>query len=102
MTERRATQSSGLGPNQLVWDLGVDNIYDDDEVRERIKLVEKKFHLVMILEQFEVREQLLYNTVRFTNNFQESLILMKRLLCWDFEDITNLKLNARKQSVVIF
>ena len=55
MTERRATQSSGLGPNQLVWDLGVDNIYDDDEVRERIKLVEEKFHLVMILEQFEVR-----------------------------------------------
>ena len=54
MTKRRVTQSSVLGPNQLVWDLGVDNIYDDDEVRERIKLVEEKFHLVMILEQFEV------------------------------------------------
>ena len=38
---------------------------------------------------------------RYTNNFQESLILLKDLLCWDYEDITNLKLNARKQSVVI-
>ena len=39
---------------------------------------------------------------RYTNNFQESLILLKDLLCWDYQDITNLKLNARKQSVVIF
>ena len=39
---------------------------------------------------------------RYTNNFQESLILLKELLCWDYQDITNLKLNARKQSVVIF
>ena len=39
---------------------------------------------------------------RYTNNFQESLILLKHLLCWDYGDITNLKLNARKQSVVIF
>ena len=39
---------------------------------------------------------------RYTNNFQASLILLKNLLCWDYEDITNLKLNSRKQSVVIF
>ena len=28
--------------------------------------------------------------------FQESLVLMKNLLCWDSEDIKNLKLNSRK------
>ena len=39
---------------------------------------------------------------RYTNNFQESLILLKDLLCWDYQDITNLKLNARQKSVVIF
>ena len=53
MTKRRVTQS--IGPNQLVWDLGVDNIYDDATVQERIRFMDEKFHLVMILEKFEVR-----------------------------------------------
>ena len=52
MTKRLPTQ--GIGPNQLVWDLGVDNIYDEATVTERIKFIEDKFHLVMILEKFEV------------------------------------------------
>ena len=53
VTKRRPTQS--IGPNQLVWDLGVDNIYDDGTIQERIKHMDEKFHLVMILEKFEVR-----------------------------------------------
>ena len=56
MTKRRVTQA--IGPNQLVWDLGVDKIYDDGTVMERIKFMEDKFHLVMILEKFEVRSLL--------------------------------------------
>ena len=53
VTKRRETQ--GIGPNQLVWDLGVDSIYDDETIMERIKFMEEKLHLVMILEKFEVR-----------------------------------------------
>ena len=53
VTKRRPTQS--IGPNQLAWDLGVDNIYDDGTIQERIKHMDEKFHLVMILEKFEVR-----------------------------------------------
>ena len=53
VTQRRETQ--GIGPNQLVWDLGVDNIYDDETIMEQIKFMEEKLHLVMILEKFEVR-----------------------------------------------
>ena len=52
VTKRRATQA--IGPNQLLWDLGVDDIYNDDTVRKRIQFMEEKFHLVMILENFEV------------------------------------------------
>jgi len=81
VTRRRKNQA--LGPNQLLWDLGVDDIYNDEAVTEKIKEMEDKFHLVMIME-----------------NFEESLILMKQRLCWDNEDITNLKLNARRKSVV--
>ena len=52
VTRRRSGQS--IGPNQLLWDLGLDDIYSDEAVKERIKLMEEKFHLVMILENFEV------------------------------------------------
>ena len=60
MTRRKKGQS--IGPNQLLWDLGVDDIYDDEQVQERIKLMEEKFHLVMILENFEVPS--MYGAVR--------------------------------------
>ena len=32
--------------------------------------------------------------------FQESLVLMKNILCWDSNDVKNLKLNARKVNAV--
>ena len=43
-----------LGPNQLLWDLGVNNVYDNGAVHLKIKDIENTFHLVMILEHFEV------------------------------------------------
>ena len=49
-----------IGPNQLLWDLGVDDIYNDQEVQERINLMEDTFHLVMILEKFEVSQSFYY------------------------------------------
>ena len=46
----------GVGPNQLLWDLGVDNVHSEGEVRRKIAEMDEKFHLVMILEHFEVGE----------------------------------------------
>ena len=40
--------------HRLLWDLGVDNPEDDEEVSSKIREVEERFHLVMILEHFEV------------------------------------------------
>ena len=60
VTRRRSGQS--IGPNQLLWDLGLDDIYSDEAVKERIKLMEEKFHLVMILENFEVIDTMLWTT----------------------------------------
>ena len=48
-----------LGPNQLLWDLGVDNVYNVEAVKRKILEMEERFHLVMILEHFEVSEQIL-------------------------------------------
>ena len=43
-----------IGPNQLLWDFGVDHIYNDQVVEKKIKEMDDKFHLVMILEHFQV------------------------------------------------
>ena len=52
VTQRNKTTK--LGPNQLLWDLGVDDIYDESVVEKKIQEMDEKFHLVMILEQYEV------------------------------------------------
>ncbi|QQP34656.1 Galactosylceramide sulfotransferaselike [Caligus rogercresseyi] len=49
-----------------------------EAIQSKIEEVDKNFDLIMIAEHFD-----------------ESLILFKELLCWSFDDITNLKLNSR-------
>ena len=66
----------------MLWDLGLDDIDDEDMVKQKIEEAEDNFDLVMILEKFE-----------------ESLILLKNELCWDFSDITSIKLNGRVEEV---
>ena len=93
----RSNRVHKIGPNQLLWDLGVDKVDSEDEVRRKIVEMEKRFHLVMILEHFEVSISILIEAVKiFPLCFQESLILMKNQLCWSVDDIKNLKLNGRK------
>ena len=77
----------------------MDNVYNEEDVKRKIAEIDKRFHLVMILEQFEVR--LWMNDVYITSDLQESLILMKDRLCWSADDIKNLKLNARKVDEVL-
>ena len=43
------------GPNQLLFDFGVINEEDDKEVQRKIKEIDETFHLVMILEEFQVQ-----------------------------------------------
>ena len=62
--------------NELLWDLGMDvSLMESKEsLRKIIEFYEKEFDLVLLAERFD-----------------ESLIVMKNLLCWDLEDITYLK-----------
>ncbi|XP_047426032.1 galactosylceramide sulfotransferase-like [Mugil cephalus] len=71
--------------NLLSFDFGLDNNLeaDDPRVIKDIHNLSKHFHLVLIAEYFE-----------------ESLILLKDLLCWSTEDILYFKLNARRNSSV--
>ena len=54
---------------------------NETAVSEKIAEMENTFDLVMIADRFD-----------------ESMILLKDLLCWDYRDITNVKLNARRES----
>ncbi|XP_070557822.1 galactosylceramide sulfotransferase-like [Ptychodera flava] len=62
----------GLSRNSQLWQLGLDHRYHDNEtlVEEYIDQLEKEIDFVFVTEYYD-----------------ESLILLKRLMCWDMEDI---------------
>ena len=67
--------------NPLLHDLGLGfKFYQNlTAVKEYIQFLDREFDLVMIMDYFD-----------------ESLVLMKRLLCWEMEEILYLKLNDRQ------
>ncbi|XP_077163926.1 galactosylceramide sulfotransferase isoform X2 [Paroedura picta] len=71
--------------NLLFFDLGYDNNMHPDNplVDQYIRETDQRFHLVMLMEYFD-----------------ESLVLLKDLLCWELEDMVYFKLNARKDSTI--
>ena len=55
-----------------------EDIFNKTKVLKKIQDIEKKFHLIMVMDRFF-----------------ESMILMKDLLCWSDEDMISIKLNAK-------
>lgn len=74
------SRSSVLARNPMMFDFGLDYQFYQNAtaVKKYIAFLEEEFDLVMIMEYFE-----------------ESMVLMKRLLCWEFEDLLHIKSNAR-------
>ena len=70
--------------NSNLYDLGLEqeNMQNMKLVKSYIDKMEREFDLVMITEYFD-----------------ESLILLKRLLCWEFQDIVYLKLRSKKKEI---
>ena len=70
--------------NSNLFDMGLEqeNFQNMTLVKNYIDKMDKEFDLVMI-----------------TDYFDESLILLKRLLCWEFEDIVYIKLRAKKPKI---
>lgn len=80
---RRATLGR-IGRNQMSFDLGfsIEHFEDDDDhILKMAQTLDNQFDLVMI-----------------TERMNESLVLLKNLLCWTTEDVLTFKLNARKES----
>ena len=70
--------------NSNLYDMGLEqeNIQNLKLVESYIDKMEREFDLVMITEYFD-----------------ESLILLKRLLCWEFQDIVYIKLRSKKKKI---
>lgn len=70
-----------FGPNQMMFDLGYDSAekLNSTLMQEALEKIEREFDLVLI-----------------TEYFNESLILLKNLFCWDTQDIMYFKHNKRK------
>ena len=70
--------------NSNLFDMGLeqDDCRNMTLVKSYIEKMDREFDLVMI-----------------TDYFDESLILLKRLLCWEFEDIVYFKLREKKKEI---
>ena len=62
----------------------VGKMEDNSELRERIMFYESEFDLVLLAERFD-----------------ESLVVMKELLCWDLKDIMYLKVSSQISTLSI-
>jgi len=74
-----------IGKNQQLWDLGLNHTDMEDEVLVDMKIEELKGQLDFVL---------------IAEYFDESLVLLSQLLCWDLSEFRYLKQNARKLSKV--
>jgi len=75
-----ASRSSVLARNPMMFDFGLDYQFYQNltAVKEYIAFLEKEF-----------------DSVKITEYFEESMVLMKCLLCWKFEDFFHIESNAR-------
>lgn len=71
--------------NLLTFDFGLENNLEADDPRVMVGIQKLSQHLDFVL---------------LTEYFEESLILLKDVLCWTTEDILYFKLNVRKESSV--
>lgn len=81
-----ADSKKNIYARNIMWfDFGYDNNAQDNKkyVQAVLKEIEQNFHLILIAEYFD-----------------ESMILLKHVLCWDLDDVIYFKLNSRSQDTV--
>ena len=85
MVPRRPSPWAKIGKNQQLWDLGMPDIDMEDDwmVAIYIKDFERQLDFVLLAEHFD-----------------ESLVILALMLCWDVVDMRYLAHNARKADKV--
>ena len=74
------------GYNQMLTDFGLNfnDFFNEDKenVEMKVKEINKKFNLIILADE---------------EYFEDSIILLKNALCWQYEDMIGLKLNSQKK-----
>ena len=75
------------GFNQLLYDFGMSykDMNDKANVENKIKAIDKEFDLVLLSDN---------------DYFNDSVILLKHALCWEYKHMVNFKLNARNDKTI--
>ncbi|XP_078000046.1 galactosylceramide sulfotransferase-like [Glandiceps talaboti] len=84
-TYYKSNNNKGRVKNPMLYDLGTDvnDMYNMPKLEARIKELGNIFDFVIITEYFD-----------------ESLILLREMMCWELDDVVSFKLNARSSSSV--
>ena len=69
--------------NQMLWDFGLDfmPMKNIDQVRQKINVIDATFDLILIAGD---------------ESFDDSMIILRDALCWNYHDVANFKLNSKK------
>lgn len=76
-------RSNAMGRNQMLFDFGVHPAFFNNRamVERAIENIEANFDFIMVAEYFD-----------------ESVVLLRHILCWDLDDVISLTINARMGS----
>ncbi|XP_053638147.2 galactosylceramide sulfotransferase-like [Cherax quadricarinatus] len=76
----RKRKSRVFGVHQMFFDMGYSTVedYEPGEMTQKLKRLQNAFDLVMVAERYD-----------------ESLVLLKNIMCWSTEDVTYLRINHR-------
>ena len=74
----RKRGSSVLARNPQMFELGLDSKSNSKAIKEYVEFLEEEFDLVLIADYFD-----------------DSVVLMKHLLCWELDDVLFVKTNER-------
>ena len=67
----------------MLYDFGMDfeDMKDNDKVRRKVQDIDKTFDIMLIADN---------------HSFEDSIILLKDALCWEYRDMINFKLNSKR------
>ncbi|KAF8790992.1 Galactose-3-O-sulfotransferase 3 like protein [Argiope bruennichi] len=73
-------RSNGMGRNQMLFDFGVHPSFFNNRamIMKAIENIEMNFDFIMVAEYFD-----------------ESVVLLRHILCWELDDVVSLTINAR-------
>ena len=83
LLSKNTTGKRPQGFNQMLYDFGMDyrDMHDQAEVEKKIQDIDETFDIILLADK---------------EFFDDSIILLKDALCWEYRDMINFQLNSKK------